>query len=415
MEIYKSVRGTTDFSPQQTVLFNAITAKAREVLRSFSYEEIILPLLEEEGLFVRSAGATSDIAEKQLFRIADKDGVCLRPEGTAQVVRYFLENSLHRQGDFYKFSYIGPMFRGERPQKGRLRQFHHIGCEALGGSSPYLDAETIILAARLLSVIGLDTYEIKLNTLGCPEDKEKFALGLKAKLEEKRSNLCEDCQRRLDKNPLRILDCKNRDCKNIVAGLPSIDEALCPACSENFSKVLKVLDEAKVKYLRDKNLVRGLDYYTNTVFEITSSALGSQDALGAGGRYNRLVENLGGPQIPAVGFALGVERLLIALGEKTYVPEFNVFVAPLNDTLRDFAFSLAMKLREAGVNCDTDYCSKSLKSQFRLAQRKGARLVLICGEDELKENCVMVKDMEKSLQEKISLENIINYIKGFTR
>ena len=412
MEIYKSVRGTTDFSPQQAAAFNSITAKARELLRSFSYEEIILPLLEEEGLFVRSVGATSDIAEKQLFRIADKDGICLRPEGTAQVVRYFLENSLHRQGDFYKFFYIGPMFRGERPQKGRLRQFHHIGCEALGGLSPYLDAETIILAARLLSAIGLNTYEIKLNTLGCAEDKEKFALGLKGKLQEKRSSLCEDCRRRLDKNPLRILDCKNRDCKSIVAGLPSIDEALCPACNENFTKVLKILDEAKIKYLRDKNLVRGLDYYTNTVFEITSSALGAQDAVGAGGRYNRLVENLGGPQIPAVGFALGIERLLIALGEKTVTSDFNVFVAPLNDTLRDFAFSLTMKLREAGINADTDYCFKSLKSQFRLAQRKGARLVVVVGEDEMKDNCVMVKDMLKGEQSKVSVDKLIETIKN---
>jgi len=412
MSTYNSVRGTTDFNPQQALAFNAIVAKARQILQSFSYEEIILPLLEEEGLFIRSTGATSDIAEKQLFRIADKDGVCLRPEGTAQVVRYFLENSLHRQGDFYKFSYIGAMFRGERPQKGRLRQFHHIGCEVLGGTSPYLDAETIILAANLLSAIGLTTYEIKLNTLGCPEDKEKFALGLKGRLEAKRSALCEDCQRRLDKNPLRILDCKNRDCKQIVAGLPSIDEDLCPGCKENFTKVLSILDQAQIKYTRDKNLVRGLDYYTNTVFEITSSALGSQDALGAGGRYNRLVENLGGPSIPAVGFALGIERLLIALGEKTFPCEFNVFIAPLDEHLRDFAFSLTMRLRAAGINCDTDYCGKSLKAQMRLAQKKGARFVLVIGEDEIKENCVMVKDMLKSEQNKVPMDKLVETIKN---
>jgi len=407
---YSGVRGTTDFTPEKAKLFNKLANNARGVFSRFGYEEIMLPLLEEEGLFVRGVGDTSDIAEKQLFRIADKDGICLRPEGTAQVVRYFLENSLHRLGDFYKFSYIGPMFRGERPQKGRLRQFHHFGAEALGGVSPYLDAETIYLAVSLLDSFGITQKEVKINTLGCVQDKSRFCELLKNSLLEKASSLCDDCKRRLMKNPLRVLDCKNHACRQAVADLKMDGQNLCDDCKSHFDTVLSALDKLGVKYTRDPYLVRGLDYYTHTVFEITSSSLGSQDAIGAGGRYNRLIENLGGPEFPAVGFALGVERVMLALGEQKCEPDFNVFVAAF-DTQRVLAMDILQKLRNGGINADTDYCNKSIKAQMRLAQRKGARFVAVIGDDEAKEHCVMLKDMQKNEQTKVSIDRLVETIK----
>ncbi len=410
-KVYRSVRGTTDFFPAAAARFNAIAARSREVFRRFAYEEIILPVLEEEELFVRTTGSTSDIVEKQLFRIADKEGICLRPEGTAQVVRYFLENSLFKQGDFYKFFYIGPMFRGERPQRGRLRQFHHIGCEALGADSPQLDAETVLLATQLLEENGLKEYAVKINSLGCLEDKNRFADKLREVLAGRRSALCEDCQRRLDKNPLRVLDCKNPPCRQVVVESGITEETLCEKCQDAFSRTLKLLDTAGVKYVVDKMLVRGLDYYTNTVFEITSQALGAQDAVGAGGRYNNLVSGLGGPATAAVGFAIGVERLTLALGEPPAAAGLDVFVAAFPG-LREKAFDIVRDLRNVGLAVDMDYCEKSFKSQLRTAQRKNARRVIIVGEDELKENCVMLKNMADSRQEKISLDGLAEKVKN---
>jgi histidyl-tRNA synthetase len=402
---YSSLRGTSDFSPAQSLIFNQVKQKARQIFKIFGYREIILPILEEKGLFVKSVGETTDIAQRQMFKIEGKDAV-LRPEGTAQIVRYYIQNSLHKQSDFHKFFYIGPMFRGERPQKGRLRQFHHLGAEGLGSSSIYLDAEMIDLSLKILEASGIKEKTLLLNSLGCKADKDKFSRRLKTEFTKQKDKLCDDCRKRLDKNPLRILDCK-KGCRNDYikqAGGHFID--LCPKCQQDFKDLTKLLDELGVGYDLDFCLVRGLDYYTNTVFEITSSKLGAQDAIGAGGRYNNLVKSLGGPEIPAVGFALGLERMLLVLDKKGKGPKVTVFVAVTGESLRGPAFEILNSLRKEGIASDYDYCQKSLKGQLRFAQKKGASFVIIVGDDEFKQGCVLVKDMEKGTQKKVKIGDL---------
>ena len=416
-QAYQNVRGTHDFTPGESRLFSSLELRARQTFAFYGYEEIILPILEEEAVFKKGVGETSDIVERQMFKIACRAGsdseeqIVLRPEGTAQVARYFIQNSLHKQGDFYKFFYMGAMFRGERPQKGRLRQFHHIGAEALGSRSPWLDAEVVALADSLITDFGIKEKELKINTLGCKADKEKFAAWLKERLEASRQDLCVDCHRRLDKNPLRVIDCKNAQCKKIVESLRLGDEHICPDCKNHFAQVLSALDQNKVKYAVTPTLVRGLDYYTNTVFEFTSASLGSQDACGAGGRYDGLVASLGGPPIPAIGFALGVERLMLALGSAPEEPLLDVYVVAVSAELVSQAVKITDCLRREGVRVDTDYCGKSLKAQLRQAERKNARFSIVIGPDEFKENSVMVKDMMTGNQEKVRIEDLVGKIK----
>ncbi len=345
-------------------------------------------------------GETTDIVEQQMFKIEGKD-IVLRPEGTAQVIRYYLQNSLHKISNFHKFFYTGPMFRGERPQKGRLRQFHHIGAEAIGSNSYYLDAEMIVLALKILDQVGVSKKELKINTLGCNQDKIKFSQYLKEKLSSQKDKLCDDCQRRLDKNPLRVLDCKKEQCRKEVIALNLEQEHICSACRNKFKSLLDLLGDLGIKYVYSPYMVRGLDYYTDTVFEISSEGLGSQDAIGAGGRYNNLIKYLGGPDIPAIGFALGLERVLLALGEKKKEEKLDVFVAITNQELFTLGANILQQLRDEGLSSDLDYCGKSLKGQMRSAQKKGSRIVVILGEDEVAENAVLIKDMNKSIQKKV--------------
>jgi len=412
VKTYQSIRGTHDFGPQETRLLNMVIGKARDTFKRSGYEEINLPLLEEEGLFKKGVGETTDIVERQMFKIQDKE-IVLRPEGTAQVIRYYLENALHTQSDFYKFSYIGPMFRGERPQKGRLRQFHHIGVEAIGSGTPLIDAEAVSVAFAVLEAIGITKKTLKINTLGCAGDKERFAKTLHQHLTKRKNELCEDCQRRLEKNPLRIVDCKEERCKQVVISLTLEDGHICETCRSHFRAVLSLLDSLGLAYTHSPHLVRGLDYYTNTVFEITSDALGSQDAIGAGGRYNNLIKSLGGPDIPAIGFAFGVERLLLLLGHSNEPASTKVFIAVIGDALRQESLKLIQHVRQAGISCDTDYCDKSLKAQLRTAERKGAAFVVIMGEEEWKEGSVMIKNMAQSTQEKIKKEDILTFLKPY--
>ncbi|MFH1504746.1 MAG: histidine--tRNA ligase [Candidatus Omnitrophota bacterium] len=405
-KIYSNIRGTSDFSPLESLLFRQLGQEARKVFKAFGYEEVILPFLEEKGLFSKGVGEGTDIAERQMFKIEGKD-IVLRPEGTAQIIRYYIQNALYKQSSFHKFFYTGAMFRGERPQKGRLRQFHHIGAEAIGSNSIYLDAEMIDLSLRILDCLGVQEKELKINTLGCASDKLKFSDYLRKALEYDKSNFCDDCRRRLNKNPLRVLDCKNKQCKEIAKSLNLEQTHICQDCKNQFKDLLSLFDDLGIKYTLSPYLVRGLDYYTNTVFEISSSKLGSQDAIGAGGRYNNLIQSLGGPDIPAVGFALGLERILLALDKPKFVPVVDVFVAVSGQKLLKSGFDILRRLREQGINSDYDYCAKSLKGQLRFAQKKGARFVVIVGEDELKEKSVMLKNMEKSTQEKVKIEELI--------
>ncbi|MBU1122279.1 MAG: histidine--tRNA ligase [Candidatus Omnitrophota bacterium] len=410
-KIYSGIRGTSSLDPAETYSFNQIIKKSRNVFDVFGYEEISLPLLEEEGLFRRSVGDTTDIVEKQMFKIEGKD-IVLRPEGTAQVIRYYLENSLYKKSDFYKFSYVGPMFRGERPQKGRLRQFHHIGAEAIGSNSFYLDAEIISLSMRILDIIGVREKSLNINTLGCSLDKVNFSKDLKKKLIGNKSKFCQDCQRRIQKNPLRVIDCKNKTCKSEVATLNIGESHLCSDCRQHFNDLRVLLDELGIDYTYSPHLVRGLDYYTNTVFEITSSQLGSQDAIGAGGRYNELIQCLGGPSISAIGFALGVERLMLILDKSSPRKGISVYVATVDDNLKTQALKLTQQLRGEGIRVDTGYLKKSLKGQLRYAQKKGAKFVVIMGEEEIAQNSVMLKDMDTATQEKVKIDAVVNKIKS---
>lgn len=409
-KVFEHVKGTVDWFPPQSLLFGKIMSDAADLFRIYGYEEINLPLLEEQGVFIKSVGETTDIVEKQMFKIEGRD-IILRPEGTAQVVRFFIEKSLHKQKDLHKFFYLGPMFRGERPQKGRLRQFHHLGCEVFGSASPYADAEVIMLARAILERCKAKDVYLRLNSLGCDEDKKRLVTFLKSRLAEKKSSLCELCQRRIEKNPLRVLDCKSRDCRKAVAGLNLGKEILCHTCRSHFEKVCALLETFSLPYTYDPFLVRGLDYYTNTVFEFTASGLGAQDACGAGGRYNSLVRRMGGPDVPALGFALGLERLMLLCDQPVLPAPAAVYVAYTPDTMIEHAFKFTSFLRQQGISADCSLTPKSLKAQLRIAEKSKVLAVILVGEDELKEGCLVVRNMRQSTQEKIACDQLVPVVR----
>ncbi|MFH1772094.1 MAG: histidine--tRNA ligase [Candidatus Omnitrophota bacterium] len=404
------VRGFSDFSPDKSSRLDFFLTKARDILSCWGYGELMLPALEEEGLFKRGLGESTDIIERQIFKIEGKD-IALRPEGTAQVVRYFVQNKIYSQSKHSKFFYRGPMFRGERPQKGRLRQFHHIGAEVIGSYSCYTDAEIILAAIALVEAFSVKDFKLKINTLGCGHDKQKLSERISVSLKNSLGFLCDDCKRRLSLNPLRVLDCKKDSCKKLIASLEIGRSHLCKDCLEHFEGVLSLLSDSGVTYEYDQSLVRGLDYYTNTVFELTSSSLGSQDAIGAGGRYNNLIKSLGGPDIGAVGFALGLERIMIVLGDTEKGLSLSVMVITTNDGLKRSGFKIMQELRRQGVSSDMDFDGKSVKSQLRYAQKIGAKYSVILGEDEFKEDSVVLRNMEESTQDKVSIKNLVSILK----
>lgn len=412
--LFKSPRGTKDILPPEIILWQQVEQKARDVFSLYGFDEIRTPVLEESKLFSRSLGDLTDIVQKQMFVIKkETDTFVLRPEATASIIRSYVENTLYNFNSVAKFYYIGPMFRAERPQKGRLRQFHHIGCEAIGSNAAALDAETISLAVRLLKEFGISGFEIVINSLGCLNDKKKFALELRALLEKHKKSFCQDCQERMAKNVFRVLDCKNAPCKSIVLSLNLRGAHICDDCSKHFQEVKDALGLFGVTYQVDHLLVRGLDYYTRTVFEITHSGLGAQDALGAGGRYDNLVEELGGPNRGAVGFALGVERLLLAMGEgvKAQVKPIDCYIIPLGKAALRICVGILKGLREAGVSADMDYLEGSLKASLRRADKTAARFCLIVGDNELAKGSGILKNMRESVQEEISLDKLVERFK----
>jgi histidyl-tRNA synthetase len=411
--MYKRVPGTRDILPEEVYSWQWIEEIARRILRNYAYQEIRTPVIEEASLFSRGLGEFAEIVQKQMFLIKNKeDTYALRPEGTASIVRAYIENNLDKIKKFSKFYYFGPMFRLERPQKGRLRQFHHIGAEAIGSIDPNIDIEVISLADTLLRSWGVNGYQIQINTLGCPEDKKKLVQLLEKELKDEAPGLCQECQVRLNKNVLRILDCKNEACKQITAKLKLQDKHLCADCQEHFDEVKSGLDGLGVKYEVARHLVRGLDYYTRTVFEVKHGQLGAQDALGAGGRYDNLVEELGGPKVACVGFAFGVERLMLVTqpAAKT-TGGLTAYLVTLGREAAREGRILLDQLRKNGIPCETDYEGKSLKGAMRAANELGVKLVLLLGEDELKKNVVMVKDMAAGSQEEVSRQELIEKLK----
>mgnify|MGYP001596573840 FL=1 len=407
------IPGTRDILPPEISLWQHIEAIARAILSNYNYQEIRPPLVEEAGLFNRSLGDFTEVVQKQMFLIPKGDDLyALRPEGTASVVRAYIENGLDKTTGFMKFFYTGPMFRLERPQKGRQRQFHHLGCEVFGSEDPLIDAEVIFLIKELLDAFKIEGYRIKLNSLGCQEDKKKFSQLLTERFEAEKNNLCQECNQRLKNNVLRILDCKNDSCRAIVDKLNIGHNHLCQECLDHFNKVKAHLEKLNVVFEITPQLVRGLDYYTRTVFEITHSELGAQDAVGAGGRYDNLVEDLGGPKTPAIGFAFGMERLLLVTKLKNIERKGpSVYLITLGDKAKNESLALLKNLRQEQIACDTDFEEKSLKGSMRKANDIGADFVLILGDNELQKQTIMLKDMALKSQEEIPLANLITELK----
>ena len=409
----RSIRGFHDILPDDIKRWQHIEEKAKTVFELYGFSEIRIPVIEFTEVFARSLGTTTDIVEKEMYTFTDRDGssLTLRPEGTAGVVRAYIENSMHAKSPVTKLYYGGMMFRHERPQKGRYRGFYQIGAEIFGPEEPYSDAEIIAMLWRFFDEIGLTPrLKLELSSLGDGNCRPQYKEELIKFFTPQKDELCEDCKRRLESNPLRILDCKEKQCRQIAENAPVMLDNLCTECSEHFESVKENLDSIGAPYIINPKIVRGLDYYTRTVFEITTEELGAQNAVAAGGRYDGLVEELGGPSTPAVGFALGMERLVL-LHQKAipggFEKEVRVFIAHLGDEARSKAFSLAFELRNSGVPTVMDYGNKSLKSQLKRADKSGAEYTYIIGEDELARGKVKVRDMLKSSEEEIDFDGAI--------
>lgn len=413
----QALRGTHDILPSEIPLWLTVEQKARRFFHLFGFQEIRTPILEEAALFTRAVGEGSDIVQKEMYVFNDKGDrqVSLRPEGTAGVVRAYLQHSLWAQEEVVKLFYIGPMFRAERPQAGRQRQFHQIGIEAIGSASPLSDVENLHLLNQLLSELGAGKLQLRINHLGCGEDRPAVITRLQEEVSPLRSQLCEDCQQRFERNILRILDCKRETCREkIFPKTGNIFAQICSSCQDHFKRVKEGLELVEIDYEVDTHLVRGLDYYTGTVFEVSTEELGAQDTLAAGGRYDRLVEELGGKPVPAAGWALGTERLLMILKDKAGAglkpAPAPVYIAVTGESLQGEGFKLLSQLRQAGIASGMDFENRSLKGQFRAANKKGSQYVVLLGDEEWKRGEVVLKDMQTGTQEIVARQEIITII-----
>jgi len=400
-----AIKGFNDILPQESGRWQHIEQAARRVFERNGFSEIRVPIMEKTELFSRSIGDATDIVEKEMYTFTDKGGnsVTLRPEGTAGVMRAFIEHKLHAQDPVAKLYYLGPMFRYERPQKGRYRQFHQIGAEITGVHDPLADAQVLNMLVGFFREIGLDEPQLQVNSLGCPDCRPVYRTALLGFLEGRLEQLCEDCRRRFSTNPLRILDCKVPRCIEATAGAPSVLDHLCTGCNEHFSGVRGYLESTGTPYSVNPRMVRGLDYYTRTTFEMVTGLLGSQSAVAAGGRYDGLISQLGGPAIPGIGFAMGLERVALLLGDQEFSLRPDLFIATLGGGERSFAFRLMHDLLFLGVRAEMDYEGKSLKSQMRRADKLGARFSVVIGENEVTSGRAAVKRMADGVQTEVSL------------
>jgi len=399
----KALKGFKDILPDEVGIWQFIERKARDIFRRYGFEEIKVPILEKTELFVRTIGEDTDIVEKEMYTFVDRNGssITMRPEGTAPVIRSYIENGLFVRGSVQRLYTIGPMFRHERPQKGRLRQFHQMSVEVLGSNSAKIDSEVMAMAWHILQEIGLQA-SLELNSLGCTECRPSFKEALLGFLQERLPDLCDDCQRRSSSNPLRVLDCKSEHCQAQYASAPSIIEHLCGPCSLHFEEVKQTLTQAGVPYALNPKMVRGLDYYTRTTFELLTTELGAQGAIGAGGRYDGLVRQLGGPEVTGIGFAMGMERLVMLLGQKgglESVPGPDLFLITLGERAYEKGFVLQQDLRAAGMYVMMDHEGRSMKNQLKQADKHRARFVLLLGEEELEKGEAALKDMRSGEQE----------------
>lgn len=410
----KLVRGFKDILPTETALWQYVEAMVRELLEDYGFAELRIPILETTELFARSIGASTDIVEKEMYTFSDRKGgsLTLRPEATASVVRAYIEHKLYAKDPVWKLYTIGPMFRRERPQKGRYRQFYQINAEVFGLHDPRADAELILLLMKFISRLDLAGITLHINSLGCPECRPRFKDDLKSFLANRSEQLCSDCLRRRDENPLRIFDCKAPACKETMADAPSILGGLCDECRSHFLTVQDALKMSHIPYETNDRLVRGLDYYTRTTFEVLAGALGAQNAIAGGGRYDGLVKALGGPDQPGVGFAIGVDRLIHLLEGRvqSFQKRSHVFVAALGLRAQDRAFQWVQDFRMQEVRAEMDLENRSLKSQMRRADKLGVLYTLILGDRELDDGVAVLRNMTTKEQEKVPLQGLIGFV-----
>jgi len=410
------IRGFKDILPGESELWQHIERTAVSLFDDFGYKEIRVPIMERTELFARSIGEDTDIVEKEMYTFTDRsdDLLTLRPEATASIVRSYVQHKLYTPDPVRKVYTIGPMFRRERPQKGRYRQFYQIDAEVFGVASAYVDAELIYLLKLLFDRLGVTDTRAHINSLGCPVCRPDFKAALLGFLADKTGHLCEDCNRRKARNPLRVLDCKVPTCREAIVGVPAISDHLCNDCREHFSVLTAALDALAVPYEVDRRLVRGLDYYTRTTFEMQTSLLGAQSAVAGGGRYDGLVKALGGPNTPATGFAVGFDRLaeLVAQSGRTFGRCPVVYIAALGPACQALAFSWATALAEAGITVEMDFDDRSLKSQMKRADRSGAGHVFIVGENERAQGAGILRDMHTKEQVTVPLDDAVSRLKA---
>ncbi len=409
---FKSLKGTKDILPAESHRWQFVEQAIRTVMHAFNYREIRTPVLEETALFARGIGELTDIVGKEMYTFTDRSetSVTLKPEMTASVIRSYLQHNLGEQLPLVKVYYLSPMFRQERPQAGRLRQFHQFGAEAIGGPSAAVDAEILALAVEIYRALGVKNMRVKVNSVGCEACRPAYRDLLRTFLGNVKDRLSAESQRRFEGNPLRILDSKDETDKELTANAPLMKDHLCAECATHFAELQASLSNAEIPYEIDGRIVRGLDYYTKSAFEIVSSDLGSQDALAGGGRYDLLVQQLGGKPTPSVGFAAGIERLLMVMDQANLstgnAPAPDVFLASADDEGRRWNARTAMELRRAGLSCETDLLGRSLKSQMREADRQAARVVLVVGAAEIAKNAAVAKTMASGDSREITLSDL---------
>lgn len=416
MEKVTAPKGTYDLTPEKSAIWLQLEGLIHRIFHEYGFGELRSPIFEYTELFKRGIGETTDIVEKEMFTFTDRGdrSITLRPEGTAAVVRAYLEHNMAAAGGVTKLYYYGPMFRCEAPQAGRFRQFTQFGAETIGSQDPRVDAEIISLAVNVYRRLGITDLDVNLNSIGCPECRPLYRAKLIEHLRPRAAQMCPNCQRRLERNPLRLLDCKSTICQKLTDDVPLITGTLCTSCGSHFETLYKLLDATGIQYRINPRLVRGFDYYTKTVFEVLSGDLGSQNALCGGGRYDGLVEECGGKPTPGIGFAAGMERLMMVLESRKLLPDANskphLYLAPLGENAALAVFPIVIRLREAGWMVESDLLGRSLKSQLKAADKLGASLVGIIGDDELQNNQILIRRMNLSEQNLISIEQLPEFL-----
>lgn len=409
-------KGTKDVIPTEVYKWHYVESIIREICACNGYREMRTPTFEHTELFERGVGETTDVVQKEMYTFKDKAGrsITLKPEGTSPIVRAFIENSLFNEQLPSKVYYFTPCLRYEKPQSGRLREHHQFGIEAFGSSDPSIDAEVINVAMSVCKRMGVQDLELRINSIGCPECRREYNQKLKAYLEPKLSKLCDTCKDRYHKNPIRIIDCKEEKCKALITDIPFMLDHLCESCSTHFEKLKKSLHSLELEFVVDPTIVRGLDYYSKTAFEIVTNAIGSQGTVCGGGRYDGLIEECGGPDLPGVGFGMGLERLLLVAENQGLVipkPDFiDIYIANLGDYSSEQGLIIVNNLRSHGIKADKDYMGRSLKAQMKYANKIGARFVVVLGENELETNQIKVKNMDTGTEDLIKIDELASYL-----